>query len=86
MHKEDLTLDNLQLYHKTNVLYCKERSPQKKKYSNSKVREENIAVAFIQLWSLQLEKFIFVASFFLPLGGDGVCVRAGCLTHACHSR
>ena len=32
-----------------NVLCCKERSPQKKKYSNSKVREENIAVVFIQL-------------------------------------
>ena len=75
------------MYHRTNVLSCKERSPQKKKYSNSKVREENIAVVFIQLWSLQLEKFILVASFFsLPLGGDGVWVRAGCLTHACHGR
>ena len=41
------------------------------KYSNSKIREENIAVVFIQLWSLQLEKFILVASFFyLPPGGD----------------
>ena len=29
--------------------------------------EENIAVVFIQLWSLQLEKFIFVASFSFPL-------------------
>ena len=75
------------LYHRTNVLCCRERSPQKKKYSNSNVREENIAVVFIQLWSLQLEKFILVASFFsLPLGGDGMWVRAGCLTHACHSR
>ena len=75
------------LYHRTNVLCCKERSPQKKKYSNSKVREANIAVVFIQLGSLQLEKFILVASFFsLPLGGDGVWVRAGCLTHTCHSR
>ena len=75
------------MYHRTNVLSCKERCPQKKKYSNSKVREENIAVVFIQLWSLQLEKFILVASFFsLPLGDDGVWVRAGCLTHACHSR
>ena len=25
-------------------------------------------------------------SHILPLGGDGVWVRAGCLTHACHSR
>ena len=75
------------MYHRTNVLCCKERSPQKKKYSNSKVREENIAVIFIQLWSLQLEKFILVASFFsLPFGGDGVWVRAGCLTYVCHSR
>ena len=75
------------LYHRTNVLCCKERSPQKKKCSNSRVREENIAVVFIQLWSLQLEKLILVASFFsLSLGGDGVWVRAGCLTHACHSR
>ena len=48
------------MYHRTNVLCCKERSPQKKKYSNSKVREENIAVVFIQLWLLQLKKFIFL--------------------------
>ena len=61
------------MYHRTNVFCCKERSLQKNNYSNSKVREENIAVVFIQLWSLQLEKFIFVASFFsLPIGGDGV--------------
>ena len=50
------------MYHRTNVLCSKERSPQKKKCSNSKVREENIAVLFIQLWSLQLEKFLFLAS------------------------
>ena len=75
------------VYHRTNVLCCKERSPHKTKYSNLKVREENIAVVFIQLWSLQLEKFVLVASFFpLPLGGDGVWMRAGCLIHACHSR
>ena len=48
------------LYHRTNVLCCKKRSSQKKKYSNSKVREENIAVVFIQLWLLQLEKFIYL--------------------------
>ena len=75
------------MYHRTNVLCRKERSPQKKKYSSSKVREENIAVVFIQLWFLQLEKFILVASIFsIPLGGDVVWVRAGCLTHAYHSR
>ena len=75
------------IYHRTNVLCCKERSPLKKKYSNSKVRKKNIAVVFTQLWSLQLEKFILVASFFsLPLSCDGVWVRAGCLTHACHIR
>ena len=34
------------LYHKTNVLCCKERSPQKKKYSNSRLMEENIAVVY----------------------------------------
>ena len=34
------------VYHRTNVLCCKQRSPQKKKYSNSKVREENIAVVY----------------------------------------
>ena len=50
------------LYHRSNVLCCKERSPQKKKYSNSKVREENIAVVFIQLWLLQLEKFLLPSS------------------------
>ena len=50
------------LYHRTNVLCCKEKSSQKKKYSNSKVREENIAVVFIQLWSLQLKKFLLLPS------------------------
>ena len=50
------------LYHRTKVLCCKERSSQKKKYSNSKVKEENIAVVFIQLWSLQLEKFVLLPS------------------------
>ena len=50
------------MFHRTNVLCCKKRSPQKKKYSNSKVREENIAVVFIQLWSLQLEKFLLFSS------------------------
>ena len=40
---------NVLLYHRTNVLCCKERSPQKKKYSNSKVREENIAVVYYLL-------------------------------------
>ena len=29
---------------------------------------------------------LFASVFSLPLGGDGVWVRAGCLTHACHSR
>ena len=49
-------------YHRTNVLCCKERSLQKKKYSNSKVREKNIAVVFIRLWSLQFEKFLLLPS------------------------
>ena len=31
---------SIDMYHRTNVLCCKERSPQKKKYSNSKVREK----------------------------------------------
>ena len=48
------------LCHRTNVLCCKERSPQKKNYS--KIRKENIAVVFIQLWSLQLEKFLLLPS------------------------
>ena len=50
------------MHHRTNILCCKERSPQKKKYSNSKVKEKNIAVVFIQLWSLQLEQFLLLPS------------------------
>ena len=50
----------IHVYHRTKVLCCKERSPQEKKYSNSKVREKNIALVFIQLWSLQLEKFLLL--------------------------
>ena len=34
------------LYHRTNVLCCKERSPQKKKYSNSNVRERKYSSRF----------------------------------------
>ena len=68
------------------MLCFKERSPQKKKYSNLKVREENIAVVYLiihlGLWSLQLEKFILVTSFFsLPLGGVGCVGESWLLTH-----
>ena len=70
------------MYHWTNVLCCKERSPQKKKYSNSNEREENIAIVYYSL-----EKFILVTSFFsLPLGGDGGVGESWLLTRACHSR
>ena len=73
----------IHMYHRTNVLCCKKRSSQKKKYSNSKVRVENIAVVFIQLWSLQPKKFLLLPS---SRWWRGVCVWADCLTHACHNR
>ena len=59
---EFVKFSELVMYHRTNVLCCKERSSLKKKNSNSKVREENIAVVFIQLLSLQLEKFLLLLS------------------------
>ena len=76
--KMNLAFNNLQmcicrktkLYHRTNVLCCKERSPQKKKYSNSNVREENIAVVYYS--ALLFEKLILVVSFFSLL------VETGC--------
>ena len=34
------------MYHRTNVFCCKERSPQKKKYSNLKVRENKYGSRF----------------------------------------
>ena len=69
------------------MLYCTERSPQKKKYSNSKVREENIAVVYYSLRATiaALEKFVLVTFFFsLPLVGDGGVVDSWLLTYACH--
>ena len=60
------------MYHRTNVLCCKERSPQKKKYSNSKVRGK-YSSRFYSAMIAVIQKFTFVASFLsLPLGGDGV--------------
>ena len=56
------------------MLCCKERSPQKKKYPNSKVREENIAVVYYSLRAMIVatRKFILVVFLFsLPLGGEG---------------
>ena len=56
------------------MLCFKERSSQKKKYSNSKVREENIVVVYYSLRAtiVATRKIRFVAFFFsLPLGGDG---------------
>ena len=35
---------------------------------------------------MQLEKFILVTFFSLPLGGDGGVGESWLLTHACHSR
>ena len=51
----------IRMYHRTNVLCCKERSLQEKKYSNSKIGK-NIAIIFIRLWSRQLEKFLLLPS------------------------
>ena len=44
-------------------------------------------IIHLELWSLQLEKFIFVTFFFsLPLGGVGGVGESWLLTHACHRR
>ena len=77
------------MYHRTNVLCCKERTPQEKKYSNSKVREENIAVVYYSLRATiaALEKFVLVTFYFsLPLVGDGSVGEGWLLTYTCHSR
>ena len=54
------------LYHRTNVLCCKERSPQKKKYSNSKVMEENIAVVYYSTMIAATRKVNFSCILLLP--------------------
>ena len=65
------------------MLCCKERSPQKKKYSNSKVTEENIAVVYYWLRAMIVAKFILVTFFFsLPIGGDSCVGENWLLTHA----
>ena len=58
------------LYHRTNVLCCKERSPQKRKYSNSKVREK-YSRRFYSAMIAVIRKVHFCS---LPLGDDGMCV------------
>ena len=57
------------------MLCFKERSQQKKKYSNSKVREENIVVVYYSLRAMIIatRKVYFITFFSLPLGGDGGC-------------
>ena len=52
------------------MLCCKERSPQKKKYSNSKVREENIAIVYYSLRAMIVATRKVHFSYVL-LGGDG---------------
>ena len=54
------------VYDRTNVLCCKERSPQKNKYSNSKVREENIAVIYYLAMMAVTRKFHFSCVLLLP--------------------
>ena len=75
------------MYHRTNVLCCKERSPQKKKYSNSKVKEENIAVVYYSAMIAATRKVHFSCVLLLPSTwwwrGVG---ESWLLTHACHSR
>ena len=56
----------LHMYHRTNVLCCKERSPQKKKYSSSKVREENIAVVYHSAMIATTRKVHFSGVLLLP--------------------
>ena len=74
------------MYYRTNVLCCKERSPQKKKYSNSKVREENIAVVYYSAMIAATLKVHF-SCVLLPSSWwwRGVD-ESWLLTHACHSR
>ena len=69
------------------MLCCKERSPQKKKYSNSKVREENIAVVYYSAKIASTRKVHFSYVLLLPSswGWRGVG-ESWLLTHACHSR
>ena len=55
-----------QVFHRTNVLCCKERSPQKKKYSNSKVRQENIAVVYYSAMIAATRKVHFSCVLLLP--------------------
>ena len=74
------------VYYRINVLCYKERSPQKKKYSNSKVREENIAVVYYSAMITATLKVHVSYVLLLPSsGGDGGVGESWLLTHACHS-
>ena len=58
------------------MLRFKEGSSQKKKYSNSKVREENIVVVYYSLRAtiVATREVRSITFFFsLPLGGNGGC-------------
>ena len=73
--------------HRTNVLCCKERSPQKKKYLNSKVREENIVVVYCSAMIASTRKVRFSCILLLPSSWWWRGVGENWLwTHACHSR
>ena len=60
-----------------NVLCCKERSPQKKKYSNSKVREENKAVVYYSLRAMIVATRKVHFSYILLLPSSWWCRRCG---------
>ena len=73
--------------HRTNVLCYKERSPQKKKHSNRRVKEKNIAVVYYSAMIAATRKVHFICILLLPSfwwwRGVG---ETWLLTHACHSR
>ena len=71
------------------MLYYKEKSLQKKKYSNSKVREENIAVVYYSLRAMitatRKVHFSYVLLLLSSWWWRGVG-ESWLLTHTCHCR
>ena len=66
---------SLKMYHRTNVWCFKKRSLQKKKYSNSKVREENITVVYCSAMIAATWKVHFSCALLLP--SSWWCRRCG---------
>ena len=79
----------LLMYHRTNVLCCKKKKEvRRKRNTQLKGKGRKYDSRFYSAMIAVIWKVHFLLRLSIPFlrGWQSVCVRAGCLTRACHSR